>query len=146
MATVIDHILKEIAGLKPLQVAASSLFDEIVNASSTPGEIMSQQNVQNPGTTNPADQSYAPNLLPSRPQGPASTSAVNSSGDIQLPAQQASVAASGGPQGLPAEVNAGHSSQVRSQPPTIAATYPPARNVQAGTDRPGGLPANVMVK
>jgi hypothetical protein len=146
MPTVIDHILKEIAGLKPLQVAASSLFDKIVNDSSTPGEIMSQQNVQNPGTINPADQSYAPNLQPSRPQGPASSSTVNSSGDVQLPAQQASLAACGGPQGLATEVNAGHSSQVKSQPPSIATTYPPARNVQAGTDRPGGLPVNVMVK
>lgn len=107
---------------------------------------MNQQNVQNPGTTNPADQSFATREPPSRPQGPASSSLTNSSGDIQLPSQPSTVAASGGPLGLPVEVNAGNSSQVRTQPPTIAETFPPARNILAGNDRPGGLPVNVMVK
>jgi len=107
---------------------------------------MSQQNVQNPGTTNPADQSYAPNLQPSRPQEPASSSLTNSSGDIQLPAQPSTVATSGGPRGLPVEVNAGSASQVRTQPPTVAETFPPAQNILADGDRPGGLPVNVMVK
>lgn len=107
---------------------------------------MNPQNHQNPGTTNPADQSFPPNLQPSAPSSPASSSTINSSGDLQLPCQHSTSAPTGGPQGLPTEVNAGHSSQVRSQPAVIAETFPPARSVAAGTDRPGGLPKNVNVR
>lgn len=107
---------------------------------------MNPQNHQNPGTTNPADQSYPPTLRPSTPTTPASSSTINSSGDLQLPCQNTAVAPTGGPQGLPAEVNAGHASQIRSQPAVVAETFPPARSVSANTDSPGGLPKNVNVK
>ena len=49
-------------------------------------------------------------------------------------------------QGLPADVHAGSASHARTLAPIIAKTTNPAVTVQAGTNRPGGLPTNVYVR
>ncbi len=103
-------------------------------------------NHQNPGTTNPADQSYPAVIAPSAPRTPSSASTVNSTGDMQLPSQLTTRAAPSTSRGLAANVDAGSASQVRTQPPTVAETRPPARNITANTSRPGGLPINVIIR
>ena len=99
----------------------------------------------NPGTTSPADQSF-PAVQRSRAVAPpASASAVQSSGELQLPGLRPTQAAASPVRGLAVEVMAGNASQVRAMPPEVAETTPPARDVQAGNNRPGGLPINVMI-
>lgn len=75
----------------------------------------------NPGTTNPANQSYPAAPPPAAPKAKT-------------------------PQGLPAEVNAGHASQVKTLPVAIAETQPRSKDVHAGANRPGGLPINVNIR
>jgi hypothetical protein len=103
-------------------------------------------NHQNPGTTNPADQAYPRAAEPTQPTAQASASATTSDGELQLPSLQPVHAAHSDVRGLPAEVNAGHASQVRSQSPGIAANRPPARDVLADCHHPGGLPVNVNIR
>ena len=103
-------------------------------------------NHKNPGTTNPADQSYPAVVSPSAPRSPASSPTVTSTGDLQLPSNLTTWAAPNRSRGLAANVDAGSASQVRSQPATVAETRPPTRNVLADAGRPGGLPVNVMIR
>jgi hypothetical protein len=100
----------------------------------------------NPGTTNPANQSYPAVKSSPAPRAPASASAKSSTGEMQFPALRTTRAAPSPTRGLPAEINAGHASHVRSQPAALAETRPPAKNIDACTNRPGGLPINVIIR
>lgn len=100
----------------------------------------------NPGTTNPADQSYPAVVPPAAPQVPASAATKSSTGEIQVPALRASKAAPSTILGLAMEVNAGHASQVHALPIVVAETLPPAKNINADTNRPSGLPINVNIR
>jgi len=103
-------------------------------------------NHQNPGTTNPADQAYPAAANPQTAPTQASASATSSDGELQLPAMQAAQAEPSATRGLPDEVHAGSTSQVRKQPPRVVENMPPARDVQAGSHHPGGLPVNVYIR
>jgi len=100
----------------------------------------------NPGTIDPANQAYPAPRQSQAPRAPASAAAKCSTGELQLPALRVSPAAPSSTIGLPAEIHAGHASHVRSQPATIAETSPRAKNIDAGSNRPGGLPINVIIR
>ena len=107
---------------------------------------MSTTTHSNPGTTNPADQSY-PSVPVSRAiSPPASASVVNSDGGIQLPGLKPAWAAQSAVIGLPVEVQAGSVSHVRASEPVVAEVIPSTRTVNGNPSRPGGLPANVMIR
>lgn len=101
----------------------------------------------NPGTVNPADQSFpAAGISPIPPATSARAAGNASNGEIQSPAQGPVWAEPVAGLGLPANVNAGDASQVRQVEASVAETMPPARNVDGGQQRPGGLPANVCIR
>ena len=94
---------------------------------------------QNPGTTNPADQSYPAVQLPDLPAPPASAAATTSNGEQQRSSYLTTEAVPSIVRGLPVEVNAGDASQVRYQPPVASAT--PASGPTATSDGEQQRPA-----
>jgi hypothetical protein len=99
----------------------------------------------NPGTVDPANQAYPPALAAQ--SSPSSAPLAQSTGEQQLPAASACWAsASPRGSGLPREVNASSQNLSRPVPPLQAVTSPPAREVQSGNQRPGGLAVEVNVK
>ncbi len=102
----------------------------------------------NPGTVDPAAQAYPAAGIDSPPaREKASAALTSSSGELQLPALRPSWAKESPVRGLPAEVMADGQSQVRPVEAAVAETRPPARDVAAGSRRPGGgIPANVYVR
>jgi len=107
---------------------------------------MSTSTHSNPGTTCPADQAYPAARQAEIPSQPASAASSSSTGEISRPAVADDVAPQSIARGLPMEVHAGSASQVKSRPPESAEGRPPAKDVHAGSGRPGGLPMNVYVK
>ncbi len=100
----------------------------------------------NPGTTNPANQAFPAPLPPPAPHAPASTAAKSSTGEMQIPRLHTTKAPPSAILGLPVEIHAGSASQVKPQPAEVAETRPPAKNIDAGKSRPGGLPVNVTIR
>jgi hypothetical protein len=100
----------------------------------------------NPGTVNPADQSYPSVGTNNLPQEPSSSALTTSTGENFFPGVTASPADQCEVHGLPIEVHAGSVSHVRAMPPTQAVGTPPAKDVNASGSRPGGLPINVYIR
>lgn len=126
----------------------------------------------NPGCASPADQSYAPvrtNPIPP----PASAAVITSNGEQQRRENQPTPKAVSTGRGLPQNVLAGSTSQVKriatvqaistgqglpmeafpgsanlskNISPEEAAYTPPATDVNASSGHPGGLPINVIIK
>lgn len=101
----------------------------------------------NPGTVNPAEQAFPPAGISTTTPTPGPRAAgAASNGEIQSPAMGPAWAAPVAGLGLPVEVRAGDASQVRPVEASVAETTPPARDVDGGQRRPGGLPANVCIR
>lgn len=101
----------------------------------------------NPGTVNPADQSYPAVQISHLPTEPASSGLVTSTGEGFYPGVVAAPADACEVHGLAIEVNAGSVSHVKAMPPEQAVGTPPVRDVKTNTARPGsGLPANIYIK
>lgn len=107
---------------------------------------MNNQHI-NPGTTNPADQSYPAAGISSPPAAPGPRAANGAScGELQLPAIGPTRALPVAGLGLAAEVRAADASQVCQIEVTVVETRPPTREVDTVQRRPGGLPKNVMIR
>jgi len=100
----------------------------------------------NPGTVNPADQSYPAVQTDNAPKEPSSVALTTSTGESFFPGVVASPADQCEVHGLAIEVNAGSVSHVRAMPPTQAVGTPPAKDVNTSGSRPGGLPINVYIR
>jgi hypothetical protein len=127
----------------------------------------------NPGSVNPASQSFPAVSPRNTMSGPGTGAVTCSSGDAQVPGLTATVAervggagltttSSGEYQfrsekrdvdavtshrGLARNVSAGAASQVRAPAEVVADQLPDlAKQVDACAGRPGGLPANVMIR
>lgn len=100
----------------------------------------------NPGVVDVSAQAFAP--PPGQAPPPSTAPLASSSGEVQLPAaRQAEPSLTTG-RGLPVTVDACKQSLVRPSPPLEPTdSRPPARDVAAGSARPGGgLPVTVMIK
>jgi len=100
----------------------------------------------NPGTVNPADQSYPAVQTDDAPKEPSSAALTTSTGENFFPGVMTTPAKECSVHGLAIEVNAGSVSHVRAMPPEQAVGTPPAKDVNASSSRPGGLPINVYIR
>ena len=100
----------------------------------------------NPGTVNPADQSYPAVKTDNLPQEPSSAALTTSTGEMFFPGVVAAPADQCEVHGLAIEVNAGSVSHVRAMAPVEAVGTPPAQDVNPSASRPGGLPINVYIR
>lgn len=102
----------------------------------------------NPGTTNPADQSYPAIPSTQAASEPASAALTSSTGEMQLRDLRETPTAEVTGRGLAAEVHAGSASQAVHIPPIQAPAAPPAGRLMHGASGQlkGGLPVNVMIK
>lgn len=101
------------------------------------------ENHTNPGTVDPANQAFPPDL-PSR-TSPCTCPLTQSTGEAQRPASVPGRAAPS-PLGLPANVDACAQNLSRPVRTTVAQTSPPASEARPGERRAGGIPVEVMVK
>ena len=100
----------------------------------------------NPGTVNPADQSYPAVPTGNLPQEPSSAALVTSTGESFFPGVVASQADACEVHGLAIEVHAGSVSHVRAMAPEKVVGTSPAKDVSANTSRPGGLAIDVFIR